>query len=153
MITSCYMKFFVAHLNINRVLIILLFILGLEPTTMIDLTEFRNSKSLKQQQYRAENQILLKEASAVVNWLCSWLKQREILIVYTLQIESLEEERLDLKKKIRQMAQEKGKRTVTSGILCYSKPLKNHWKMNCVDIEFSVSWKYYCYIPVVLLQV
>ncbi|XP_076967655.1 centrosomal protein of 290 kDa isoform X2 [Tamandua tetradactyla] len=65
---------------------------GLEPMTMIDLTEFRNSKSLKQQQYRAENQILLKE------------------------IESLEEERLHLKKKIRQMAQERGKRITISGM-------------------------------------
>ncbi|XP_070363135.1 centrosomal protein of 290 kDa isoform X3 [Equus asinus] len=65
---------------------------GLEPRTMIDLTEFRNSKNLKQQQYRAENQILLKE------------------------IESLEEERLDLKRKIRQMAQEKRKRAITSGL-------------------------------------
>uniref|UniRef100_A0A8C6DLZ6 Centrosomal protein 290 n=1 Tax=Moschus moschiferus TaxID=68415 RepID=A0A8C6DLZ6_MOSMO len=79
--------------------------MGLEPTTMIDLTEFRNSKSLKQQQYRAENQILLKEAS----------------------IESLEEERLDLKKKIRQMAQEKGKRTVASGLIAEDLNLTEHF--------------------------
>ncbi|NXK71568.1 CE290 protein, partial [Amazona guildingii] len=74
--------------------------LGLEPKTMIDLSEFRNSKALKQQQYRVENQILLQEASDK-SYFC---------------IERLEEERIELKKHIRKLAQEKGRRIATTGL-------------------------------------
>lgn len=61
--------------------------LGLEVKELIDLSEFKARKTIKRQQFQAENQILLKE------------------------IERLEEERLVLKRQIRQIARDRGKQT------------------------------------------
>ncbi|XP_055954901.1 centrosomal protein of 290 kDa [Patella vulgata] len=66
--------------------------LGMDPKEPIDLTEFRKNKATRKEEEKALNFILQRE------------------------IERLEEERIDLKKKIRKLAQQTGQRAVALGL-------------------------------------
>lgn len=73
------------------------FKLGMDPRDPLDLTEFRKNKELRKEEEKALNFILQKE------------------------VERLEDERIELKKKIRKLAQQTGQRSV----VCRSR--KGHW--------------------------
>nr|XP_054487141.1 centrosomal protein of 290 kDa isoform X2 [Agelaius phoeniceus] len=83
--------------------------LGLEPKTMIDLNEFRNSKALKQQQYRAENQILLQENE----YLATELRERErdleknrtVMAKFQSKLKELSEENKQLEQGMKEILQ------------------------------------------------
>ncbi|KAI1238994.1 hypothetical protein IHE44_0012092 [Lamprotornis superbus] len=83
--------------------------LGLEPKTMIDLNEFRNSKALKQQQFRAENQILLQENE----YLATELRERErdleknrtVMAKFQSKLKELSEENKQLEQGMKEILQ------------------------------------------------
>ena len=64
------------------------FKLGMDPRDPLDLTEFRKNKNIRKEEEKALNFILQKE------------------------VERLEDERIELKKKIRKLAQQTGQRSV-----------------------------------------
>ncbi|CAH1800117.1 unnamed protein product [Owenia fusiformis] len=66
--------------------------LGLDPKEPVDLTEFRKVKAIQQQKDRALNGVLQKE------------------------VERLEEERIELKNRIRKLAQQQGQRAAALGL-------------------------------------
>ncbi|KAF3814592.1 hypothetical protein GH733_017750 [Mirounga leonina] len=83
-------------------------IYGLEDA-VIEIKNCKNQIKIRDR----EIEVLTKEINKLELKINDFLDENEALRE---RIESLEEERLDLKKKIRQMAQERGKRAATSGL-------------------------------------